>query len=297
VDANHYFRSQYGLITAGQAQAAGLSARQTALRVERSEWLRLRAGVFQHASSPPSWRQRLLAETLGRQAIASHRAAAALWELEVYRQPPVEVTSPYALNSAGETRVHVSTQWDCRDETLRHGIACTGVNRTILDCGAVAGIGRVERLAEAAIRKDLTSWDSLRTTLVRDARKGRDGCGTLRQLLEDRSTKATVPLSDFSRRVVHLLVDAGVPEPILEYPIHDRRGMHLLQVDLAWPTQKRAWELDGLQWHFGRSDVERDRRKRNAVVAEGWVLQEVLWSMYQQNPRQLVAMARRFLDV
>ena len=296
MDANHYFRTQYGLITVEQAKAVGLSSRQMSLRVDRADWIRLRAGVFRHAGSRPSWRQRVLAETLRREAVASHRAAAALWQHDVYNHPPIEITTPGRLNAPPEVRTHVSKQWDRRDEVTRFGIPCTGIERTILDCGAVAGIGRVERLAEAAIRKELTSWAQLRHTLVSDARRGRDGCGTLRALLDDRAGDATVPLSDFSRRIVLLLTTAGLPAPVVEHPIEDDHGLHILQVDLAWPELKRAWELDGLQWHFGRADVERDRRKRNAAIAEGWVIQEVLWSMYQQSPGQLVDMARRFLS-
>lgn len=295
MDANYFFRTQYGLISTDQAKAVGLSSRQMALRVDRNEWRRLRAGVFVHAATEPSWRQRVLAETLGRQAIVSHRAASALWKLEVYKQPPPEITVPLPLKTDPSVRLHVSTQWDRRDEVMRFNIPCTGIERTILDCGAVVGPATVERLAESAIRQRLTSWESLRAKLASDARRGRDGCGTLRKMLEYRSDSATVPLSDFSRRVVHLLVTAGLPEPVVEYPIRDRSGVHLLQVDLAWPEMRRAWELDGLQWHFGRSDVERDRRKRNAVVNEGWVLQEILWSMYRDSPHALVDMARRFL--
>ena len=105
-----------------------------------------------------------------------------------------------------------------------------------------------------------------------------------------------VPLSDFSRRIVQLLERAGLPTPEVEYRICDAQGNLLLQADLVWPKHKKIWELDGLQFHFGREDVERDRRKRNAVIAEGWVIQEILWSMYVDNPRALVEMARKFLS-
>jgi len=104
-----------------------------------------------------------------------------------------------------------------------------------------------------------------------------------------------VPLSDFSRRVVQLLERANIASPVVEYRITDGNGHHILQVDLAWPDKKKAWELDGLEWHFGRNDIERDRRKRNAVVGEGWTIQEVLWSMYVDDPAGLVRMAKKFL--
>ncbi|MEL7157662.1 MAG: hypothetical protein AAFN30_13820 [Actinomycetota bacterium] len=91
------------------------------------------------------------------------------------------------------------------------------------------------------------------------------------------------------------MVDEGLPEPVLEFPITDRSGEHILAADLAWPAQCKAWELDGLAYHFGRTDIERDKRKRNRAMAEGWTIQEILWSMYVDEPDELVAMARRFL--
>ena len=96
--------------------------------------------------------------------------------------------------------------------------------------------------------------------------------------------------------VANLLADAGVPEPEPEYRIVDDGGDLILQADLAWPRLKKAWELDGLQFHFGRTDFERDKRKRNRAKTFGWNIQEILWSMYVDEPLELVRMARQFLD-
>ena len=114
-------------------------------------------------------------------------------------------------------------------------------------------------------------------------------------LLNERLGTRTIPLSDFSRLVTNLLVDSGIPRPQLEYRIVDDLGDLILQADLAWPALKKALELDGLQWHFGRADVERDRRKRNRAKSAGWNIQEILWSMYVDDPAQLVQMAGAFL--
>ena len=105
-----------------------------------------------------------------------------------------------------------------------------------------------------------------------------------------------MPLSDFSRLVANLLVDGGLPRPLVEHRItEESTGAFIMQTDLAWPKYKKAWELDGLEWHFGRHEVERDRRKRNRARAEGWAIQEILWSMYVDDPDELVVMARKFL--
>ncbi len=290
------FAAQHGVITRAQATTYGLTARQIDRRLESGRWILEHRGIYRAAAVPVSWESRLLAACLVTGGLASHRCAAALWSLDVFDQPPIEIVIPEHKSARTNIeRLHRSRQWDLRDSQIRRGIPCTGVERTILDCAGVVGLARTERLAEAAIRQRHTSWLALADCLSSHSARGRNGCLSLRTLLNRRLGDRTVPLSDFSRRVVQLLERSGVPRPIVEHRIVDDQGRHVLQVDLAWPEQKKAWELDGLQFHFGRDDVERDRRKRNAAVAEGWVIQEILWSMYVEDQRGLVALARKFL--
>ena len=294
---DQYFRRQHGVISRDQARKAGLSLRQIRYRVGKKTWIEVHPGVYQLAAVQVSWLSRLMALVLHTCGVASHRTGSALWHLELYQTPRIlEVTvgRDHAVNVPGAL-VHRTTQWDRIDVTTRNGIPCTGIDRTILDCGAVLGPRTVERLAESAIRQKLTTWPQLAVALSRHSRKGRDGCGKLRTVLEERLENATVPLSDFSRVVANLLEDAGLPRPILEYPIVDEYGQHVLQADLAWPRLKKAWELDGLAFHFAREHVERDRRKRNKAKGLGWNIQEILWSMYAEEPVKLVALAREFL--
>ncbi len=290
------FRKQYGLVTRRQAVQIGLSDRQIDLRVSDGRWFRDHRGVYRAAVVPSSWENRLLGAVLTSRGLASHRCAAALWGLDRYRQPPVEIAVPWERRvEVPGVVLHRSKQWDLRDESVRRDIPCTGIERTILDCGAVVSMRTLEVLAESAIRQQLTTWGALIETLSDHSARGRDGCGTLRELLKLRFGNRRIPLSTFSRLVAEALVKAGLPRPVLEYRIVDSEGRHVLQVDLAWPHLKKAWELDGLQFHFGREDVERDRRKRNAAIAEGWTIQEILWSMYMDERPQLIAMARKFL--
>lgn len=293
---NDVIRNQHGVISRRQAGELGLTRRQIDSRAQSGEWIRVHRGVYRHRAVPTSWLSDVVAAVLATNGVASHRCAAALWYLEIYDAPPPEVTvAGHSSARIPAVRVHWTSQWDRCDTTLRQGIPCTGIERTILDCAAVTSPARVERLAEAAIRKRLTSWASLATCLRRHARRGRNGSAPFRELLDARLGDPAVPLSDFSRLVANLLLDAGLPEPVVEHPVRDRHGIHILQVDLAWPSLRKAWELDGLRYHFGREDIERDRRKRNLVVAEGWTIQEILWSMYVDEPDELITMARRFL--
>lgn len=291
------FERQFGLVTRAQALKLGLTPSQISYRLKLGRWVLVQPRIYRLAGVPESWEMRLLAACLTTGGVASHRCAAALWRLDVYDEPKIEITVPEGRSVRVDIdRVHESRQWAKRNSTRIRGIPCTGVERTILDCAGVVGIQKTERIAEAAIRKRKTSWLAIADCLQDHSARGRNGCLTLRQLLHLRLGSKTVPLSDFSRRIVHLLEQANVPTPEVEYAIRDSNGRHLLQADLAWPKLKKIWELDGLEFHFGREDVERDRRKRNAVVVEGWAVQEILWSMYIDDPAGLVRMAKKFLD-
>lgn len=297
MDIAETFQQQHGLLTRSQALAFGLTARQIGYRLQRKTWVLVQPSVYRPATTAVSWEMDLLAACLSTGGVASHRCAASLWRLDVFDKPPIEITVPKGRSVRREIeRMHETTQWDRIASSTVRGIPATGIERTILDCAGKVGVATTERLAEAAIRKRMTSWLQLADCLSEHSRKGRDGCRVLRQLLGMRLGNGVVPLSDFSRRIVQLLERAGLPTPEVEYRICDAQGNLLLQADLVWPKHKKIWELDGLQFHFGREDVERDRRKRNAVIAEGWVIQEILWSMYVDNPRALVEMARKFLS-
>ncbi len=290
------FRAQRGVITRQQALAAGLSARQIQHRVTTGKWTSPYRSVYFHAAAPTSWHGHLLAAVLASGGVASHKCAVALWGFDVYRTPPVEITIEKGRWFRYEDVItHESTQWEFRDETIRNGIPCTGPQRSILDCANETSFQMTERIAEAAIRQRATTWLKLADCLSEHSRHGRNGCLPIRQLLQVRLDNRTVPLSDFSRRIVQLLERGNIPTPKVEYRIHDSEGGFIMQADLAWPNLRKAWELDGLQWHFGREDVERDRRKRNRAKAEGWTIQEILWSMYIDNPSELVRMADKFL--
>ena len=293
---NEVFQAQHGIITRDQARAGGLSDHQIDHRLRTGLWVRELPGTYRLGGVPPSWASALSAATLASKGVASHRCAAALWWLEPFREPRIEISVPHGRWARLDgVLTHQSTQWTSRAETVKRGISCTGVERTILDCGAVVSARTVERLAESAIRKRYCSWLSLLECLRAHSEHGRSGCLNLRRVLEDRLRDRTVPLSDFSRLVSNLLVDNGLPAPVLEHRIHDDDGEFVMQADLAWPDQRKAWELDGLRYHFGREEVERDRRKRNRAKACGWNIQEILWSMYTDEPDNLVEMARRFL--
>ena len=112
------------------------------------------------------------------------------------------------------------------------------------------------------------------------SRRGRDGCGRLRALLEERYGDPVVPLSRWGREVARWAITTNLPRPQVEYRIVDAAGDFVAQVDLAWPEQRVALELDSVQFHLNRTSFERDPRRRNQVIAHGWDLRTCTWDMW-----------------
>lgn len=288
-------RKQRGLITAKQARKAGMTYRQIGRRVSTGSWIRRRNGVYVLATTPLDWETRVRSAVLGRRCNVSHRCATVLWGLEVFAEPRPEISVPSSgVHQPGDAIIHKTTQWHLRDQTTRRGLPCTGIERTIVDCAAVCDLDTLERIAESAIRQELTTWHDIEATARAHAGRGRPGPANVARLIERRKANLQVARSDFGLRVRQVLVGAGVEEPALEHQVLSADGGHLLYLDIAWPVRRKAWELDSRKWHSGMEHFESDRTKRNAVKARGWTIQEITWKQLER-PDELVEMARAFL--
>jgi very-short-patch-repair endonuclease len=66
------------------------------------------------------------------------------------------------------------------------------------------------------------------------------------------------------RLLVRILRAAGISGWVLGRPFGQWR------IDLAFPEQKVAVEVDGWAWHVDAERFRNDRRKQNALVRAGW---------------------------
>lgn len=71
------------------------------------------------------------------------------------------------------------------------------------------------------------------------------------------------------------LVLAGLPPPRPQYVVVDGNGQFVARLDLAWDEAKVALEYDGL-WHVGSGkQMHYDRKRLNALAAQGWMVLHV----------------------
>ena len=281
-------RSQYGIITRAQALADGMTRAQIDHCVRTGGWVREARGVYRHAATAPTPMSRLFAAGMAHDGLASHRSAAALHGIEGFKLDRVELTVPPGKRpSIAGVKLHRSRQLSLAQPTERQGVPCTGRARTVMDLASVVTSKRLDRVIDAVLRDRLLRPSDLYGVLALHARRGRNGCAAFRSALESRLGDDPVPLSEWSRMVEDLLVDAGLARPCLEYRVCSADARLLAQVDLAYPARRVAIELDSVRYHLNRQSFVSDPRRRNRITLAGWTVLTFTWDDYINRPEDL----------
>jgi len=284
-------RQRHGLVTRAQLLEAAVSRQRISRALSRGELTLVHPGVYQAAAAPRTWHQRVLRAVLagGAGAMASHRSAAALWELDGSTRGIPEIVTPRYLRSWAVDlgRRHESKDLHLAQPTERMAIPCTGLVRTIVDLGAVQPIERVQQAVDDAIRRKLCSWDDLAHAMAMHSRQGRHGVGILRSILDTHFGTA-VPDSQFNRLVERLLVANGLRPPLIEHVVRDADGQEIARLDLAYEPELVGIELDSRRYHLNSRAFEHDRARQNRLELAGWLILRYTWQQYTRTPQQLV---------
>ena len=281
-------KRQHGLTTRAQALADGMTRRQVDYRLATQRWVREARGVYRHTAVSPTPLSRLLAACMAHDGLASHRSAAAVHGIDGYRLGPVELTVPRGrLPSIAGVVLHQSSQMSLAKPVERQGVPCTGLARTMLDLASVVTRKQLIAAIDAVLRDRRLRPSGLHGVLALHLRRGRNGCAALRDVLTDRLGDDPVPLSEWSRMVEELLIDAGLARPRLEYRVNGGDGAFLAQVDLAYPAHRVAIELDSVRHHLNHESFVADPRRRNRLAVAGWTVLSFTWDDYINRPGAL----------
>jgi len=283
-------------VSRAQAIQAGLSRSAISRRLAAGKLTEVLPGVYAIAGVPQTDRQRLMAACLwaGDGAVASHRAAVSLWDIEGFTSAPVEISTTVG-GSCPPTGVicHRVASLPPGDVTRRHGIPVTTPARTLLDLGAVAGKRRVERAMHQLLRRGLVSVERLQRTVEEGGGRGRRGVGVLRGILKACGPAYVPPESELEALVFNLLRRAGLPVPVPQYRVRDQDGNVILRADFALVEDWLLLLIDGYSVHSDREAWYEDRRKRNAVVVLGWGVLVITYDDLCNRPHEVVASLRK----
>jgi very-short-patch-repair endonuclease len=261
--------SQHGVIGRQQILDCGLTAHQLGRAVHADTLEPIHCAVFKARGSAASWHQELMAAILagGTHAVASHRATAALFELDGFRPNLVEVAISqelrvYRAPRGVKVHLHRTSVLDERDRTSVGCIPTMTPLRMLICLGAVVEPARLVHALDSAERRGLVHRDDLERRLAEIRQSGRNGVRALSRILERRERMKNLPWTVLERTLLDALRAAGLPLPETQHPFA-RPGSRKAWLDFAWVLYKLAVEADGGVAHAlpeqRRSDYSRDR--------------------------------------
>ncbi|HEX5586404.1 MAG TPA: hypothetical protein VFZ17_03800 [Acidimicrobiia bacterium] len=198
-----------------------------------------------------------------------------LWRLPGGTRELLEITCPrWQRARDDELVVHESLRFNPNDTVIRDSIPVTSVEVTLLDLGAVVPELIVEQALDAALNRRLTTMPAVQATLERLARRGRDGCGTLRTILEQRAPIVGIAESPAETSLLRVLLHNGLPAPVLQYEVLEG-GVFVARVDAAYPQWRIAIEYESYERHTGRQALDRDTERERRLLRAGWCVVRV----------------------
>jgi hypothetical protein len=203
-------------------------------RVENGRLFRVQPFVYSLTPSV-SARGRLMAAVLtyGPDAVLSHRAAAAVWDLGPWPSGSVDVTVPARRKPRPGIRLHRATV----ERVVREGFPVTTITRTLIDQAADLPLGRLRDRFEKAERLGILDVHSINEQMA-----GKRGAKKIRAVLAEWSEPEPTR-SELERALTDLCRHHGLPLP--------SQNVSLLgyEVDAFWPETGLVVELDGCEFH------------------------------------------------
>ena len=243
--------TQHSAFSRDQARDLGLSDGQLRHLIDSRVVERAAPSVFRLRGVPPSWRQRVMVATLSVPgSMASHRAAARLWDLDGFESAPVEILVVRGRRRRRAPRssiLHETMDLKAGDIDDRHGIRCTSLVRTLVDLPAVAHEFKAGVALDQAIREHPPILPRVGDRHREVARRGRNGCAALRDLLAERGVGDLVD-SGFERRALRLIGSSCLPRPVTQHQVVDGdSGGDFNLCPRAVPKPPPSWPWDDHQ--------------------------------------------------
>ena len=228
-------------------------------------------GVYLPEPAEPTLRDRTVGAWLWsrrRATIAGLAAAALHGSRWVEDDQPVELiwhnTQPPRTLLVRDERI-------ANDEITRvAGLPVTTVARTAFDLGRHLPRGQALARLDALMRATPFSVEDV--MLLAKRYRGARGARRLRELLPLVDGGAASPKETTLRL---LLVDAGLPAPTTQIPVHDNWRL-VAMLDMGWEEFKVAAEYDGDQHRSDRRQYVKDMRRLAVLERKGWIVIRVI---------------------
>jgi len=212
-------------------------------------------------------------------------SAAYLWQL--LDRPPAQVQiaicSKRRVNALPGVRVR-RLDIPATELTTRFRLPVTTRARAAIDHLADCPLTEAVPFADRALAQGWFTMSDLQRRLDRRV----NGNARLRQVARTLMVGAE---AESERRLHRLLRRHGISGWIANYSvlIGDRL---IARIDVAFPAQRLAIEVDGLAYHSDRSRFQRDRTRQNDLINLGWTVLRFTWQDITADPSRVIATVR-----
>lgn len=290
-----FARERMGVFTLADAKAHGWSDQRIRRQVRKGCVRSVLPGVLMFAGAPSSRLARACA------ALAWAGEGAALCKLtsgeyhrfDAQRISPIQIMTPRRLR-APHSQIRVYRRDDLPAEHLvtRGPLVLTSVPRTLFDLAWDLGRISFETAIDSALSLKKTTLQELWEMWFQLHASGRNGCVRFRASLERRTPGRPPPANRNERRFLELILSAGLPEPICQYPIYDGDAF-IARPDFAYPARRLAIQAQSVEWHEGHCRRIQDDLKASKLAACGWKVLTFWWEQLDSEPETVVSVLRR----
>jgi hypothetical protein len=267
--------------TRADARVLGWTDASLTRAVTRGEIVRLRRGLLVAADHLDDRVRAIAAATAIADAVISHRSALAIHYLPVIIRPrcPEITVPPTGRGSADDAHLHRASL-PPEEVTLVDGVAVTSVARTLLDVGRACPVHTAVAAIDAALHRNLTTFDELDGVALRCWNWPR--IRQAHRALRLADARAESPLESVSRLVLGRL---GLPTPEPQVRVVDEFGRQIGRLDFYWERFGVFGEADGRSKYDDRDVLIAEKLRQEELESTGLIAVRWGWTDITRYPR------------
>ena len=284
---------QHGLVRRSQLIEMGATDREIGWRAEgRIEVVH--PGVYYVDSTPHTWRTQVLAAVFaaGPDALASHRCAALLWELDAIYGRTIEVTVPYVESPSPAGCILHRTRRP-NPASLFEAIPITSPERALFDIAPKVPDRVLEKATRSAVRSGLTTPDKLDLIVSTYGGRGVAGTRRMRRVVGLVANDESGSVSEIDLK--YIILDAPIPRPVQQLRVRLPDGGNAFP-DFAWSDRMRIVEADGFLAHGTPEQLQQDLRRQNQLMDLGWEIRRFTATEIRENATEVRAKVIDFVN-
>jgi hypothetical protein len=282
--------SQLGLVSSEDVTVAGATRHERAWLLRSGQWQRRGRRVLASRAAPRTTHQDLLAEVLDVPgSVLTGPTAGWLVGNRSFAPRPVHLLVKRGGNHRTKTSTLHETFWLPTQHTqLVHGIPCVADARLPFELAFDLHPDRLRRVVDWLRSNRGMDYGQMALFAAELWRRGKPGSAEMRRVVDERAPGYVPPASELAAMFDDVCTRFGLPVGRRE--VNTGGEAWIGRVDVIYDRWKLIVELDSRRWHDTSSAFEDDRRRDNALVAEGWRVIRITWRMLMDEPEKVAAL-------